>query len=156
MTTSSHRAAHKVALGKLLNELPGSDDFFFWHIIETAGYRRPAKTMMVVEPYSDGSVMRRLRTGIEELAREAGDENTVDDLCALLSDLFAGPGPDPALVPYLNQYMGDISSAPWHAEVWLEDLGIAVRGLSAPKDMLALRRKWTKTPAARAQPGRPG
>ncbi|MFF3249389.1 hypothetical protein ACFYWY_38065 [Streptomyces sp. NPDC002870] len=147
MNFSNDRTAHRIALGRLLNEIPGSDEFLFWHIIETAGYLRPAKNVMVVEPYGDGSTVRRLRQGIDHLTREAGDEAVVEDLCALLSDLFGDP--ETALVAFLDRYMADIGHTQWRADVWLADLGIALRDLSAPDELLALRRKWIK-PSARS------
>jgi hypothetical protein len=149
MTFSNDRTARKFALGKLLNEIPGSDDFLFWHIVDTAGYLRSPKNVMIVEPYGDGSTLRRLRHGIDHLTRAAGDDTAVDDLCALISHLFGDH--DPKLIAFLDQYMADTGRRHWRADVWTADLDIALRGLSASNELLALRRKWIKRPAESMQ-----
>ncbi|MFD9052950.1 hypothetical protein [Streptomyces zaomyceticus] len=142
MMHSDHRASYRRTLCELLNELPGSDDFLFWHLVDTRAHVLPFPNCMIVEPYSDGTMLRRLHDGIDQCTRAYGDETVEDDLCNLLNDLFGTA--DPLLVEFLDRYMVEHGKGAWRsAAEWLADLHDTLRGLSGQEsDVLALRRKW--------------
>ncbi|WP_217143257.1 hypothetical protein [Streptomyces sp. AC627_RSS907] len=142
MHDTTSRPALKLTLTTLLNELPGADDYLFWHLLDTVGYPQSVyRGHVVVEPYSDGSTFRCLRRGVEQLTLPDGSESAVDDLCALLSRLFADA--DPALVTFLDRYLAERGQPEWSAEQWLASLRDVLARLSPPPVVAALRRKWS-------------
>ncbi|MCX4993656.1 hypothetical protein [Streptomyces sp. NBC_00568] len=149
---SDKRTASIRALAGLLCEVPARDDFLFWHIINTRGYLRSAQNVMIVEPYSDGSTMRRLAHGIDHLTRTDGDDVVRDDLCVLLSELFHSA--DVALASFLNRYMRGRGHVKWRsADVWLRDLDVVLDSMAEREDIRELRRGWLVSDDLPVQPG---
>jgi hypothetical protein len=78
---------------------------------------------------------------VEQLTLPDGDESAVDDLCALLSRLFADA--DPALTAFLDRYLAERGQPEWSAEQWLASLRDVLARLSPPPAVTALRLKWS-------------
>lgn len=151
MHDTTSRTALKLSLSHLLNDMPGRQDYLFWHLLDTAGYSRPADRLMVVEPYSDGSAFRCLVQGVEQLTLPNGDENAVDNLCALLSRLFGDT--DPALATFLETYLAESGRPEWSAPEWLTALRDVLARLSPPSHVTALRHKWSESDTHRTPLG---
>lgn len=151
MHDTTSRPALKLTLATLLNDMPGADDYLFWHVLDTVGYTRSAAHgHVVVEPYSDGSTFRCLMRGVEQLTAPDGSESEVDDLCALLSRLFGDT--DPALVAFLDRYLSERDQPEWSAGEWLISLREVLAQLSPPPAVTTLRRKWSGADARQAPP----
>ncbi|MFJ7078516.1 hypothetical protein [Streptomyces sp. NPDC098781] len=121
-------------LSMLLDEVPGSEDFLFWHIVETRGYSRPAGHAWAVEPYPDGSTLQTLRSGIGHLVRRHGDATAIGPLCELLLALFEHD--DPALYTFMSHYMRELGRENWDAEHWVKEV------TAAAGDFLILQEMW--------------
>jgi hypothetical protein len=93
-----------------------------------------------VEPYSDGSTLRCLSRGIDELTRPTGDTGRLHALYDLLRRLFVDT--HPGLAAFLDTYQSERGRQDWSAVRWLETLHSVLFELLPSKEMASLRREW--------------